>query len=126
MTAPADAKTKVDEAARALAAALQEDPRWAAWQDATAQLEKDTELHGLMERYQQLAQKAQQAPGGAEALAPDELEEITSLQKKIQENERFAANHKTSTELVQSLREGNQSLSAALGLDFAATAAAQT
>lgn len=123
MTTETEAKTKIEEAARALAAALQEDPRWTAWQKAQKDFEEDAELPGLMNRYQQLAQKAQQAQRGGEALSGEEIIEISTVQKKIQDNDRFRAHNQASGELVQSLQESNEYLSTALGLDYASTAA---
>lgn len=123
MTNATVAKTKIEEAAKALAAALQEDPHWTAWHKAQKDLEEDAELPGLMNRYQQLAQKAQQAQRGGEALSGEEIIEISTVQKRIQDNDRFRAHHKATGELVQSLQESNEYLSAALGLDYASTAA---
>lgn len=126
MTISNEASTPVTEAARALATALKSDERYSAWRETSAAFEQNEQLKDLMTQFQQLAQKAQVAQQGGQPLSNEEVAEITSVQKTLQDDILFMKHNKVTAELLELLHNANQTVSSEIGLDFAANAAHRT
>lgn len=111
------------DAARALAAAIQEAPAWRAWRHAEEALESDPEAAGLMARYRELAQRYHAAKSGGADLSGPETMELVEVQDRIQSNDIVRRRDESAAGMAELLREVNAVLSEQLAVNFAATAA---
>ncbi|NMC68571.1 MAG: YlbF family regulator [Myxococcales bacterium] len=102
------------EAAAALARAIQEEPRWAEWSEATDAADADPELTGLADRYRELAVLVHAGRG--------DKAELDKVADRIRRHPAYRRQESAEAAMVDLLREVNVTLSEQLGLDFASAA----
>lgn len=108
-----------------LAAAIQEAPAWKAWQEALKAFEQDTATGELMKRYQAAIREVRRLRAAGQELDGPVAEEWTSVQEAIRANEIVMRREEAASTMVEMLQEVNETLSDALGLDFAGSASSK-
>ncbi|MFN3412550.1 MAG: YlbF family regulator [Thermoanaerobaculum sp.] len=115
----------VVHAAKALAEAIQGSPVWKAWEQACARFDSDPELRRAVERLQQLSMRFRQARAQGKGFFGPEVAEMNKLQMQIQQSPLAQKRDEAAQALLSLLQATNRILSDALGIDFAANAAAR-
>lgn len=115
----------LERAAEVLAEAIQGTPEWEEWMRTKTALENDAPVAEWMRRYQELAARWRKAQEQGRGLTGKEAMELAEVQEKIQRHDLFIRQQEAGGALVAVFQRTNDLISARLGLDFAANAAAR-
>ena len=115
--------TQWAEAAKAFAEALRRAPEWQEWQEARVAFEADREVANLLDQHRALTARWRQARSRGHALYGKDATELAEVTAKLEQNAVFRRHRDASQRLLQGLRQTNEALTSALGIDFAASTA---
>ena len=113
----------IASAVEALAGAIHASVEWQRWTDVRQRLETDPQVRRAQERLVELTKSFQQARSQGRGLFGPDLAELNRLHAEIEASPLVRERDEAARELLVLLRETNAQLSAALGIDFAASAA---
>lgn len=113
----------VDGAAVDLAQAIKETAEWSELQDARASFQADPDMMALMSRYRRVYRMWREATTGGRGMIGADAQELAEVNDAIQRHPAFVRQHEATEALVSVLHRINDTISAEIGLDFAANAA---
>ena len=112
-------------AAADLAAAIQQAPVWKAWREAHQAFEQDADVSALMQRYQAAIREVRKLRASGQELNGNVAEEWAAVQDLVRKNAIIARREEAASAMLEMLQEVNETLSEALGLDFAGSASSK-
>lgn len=113
----------IEEAAVALAEAIQQTSEWREMREAREVADNDERLAGLMTHYEELSRARQKAQAGGRTWAGQQMVEWITLRDQILNHAVYQRLQAAGSAVVQLLQRTNQAVSEHLGVDFAGTAA---